>query len=89
MRGEDFRSRLTPGRVSWDMSVKYAVDVCVSVFVNETEGALTLELMPPRPSSACKCVCLHMVTTGLQASLSHLHSAHRKCDGGSEVTSQM
>lgn len=28
--------------------------------------------------NACKCVCLHMVTTGLQASLTHQNSTHRK-----------
>lgn len=45
--------------------------------------------MLSRPNSMCKCVCLHMVTTGLQASLSHQNSTHRKRDGGREVTSQM
>lgn len=45
--------------------------------------------MLSRLNSVCKGVCLHMVTTGLQASLPHQNSTHRKHDGGREVSSQM
>lgn len=34
--------------------------------------------MLSRPKSSCKCVCQHMVTTGLQATFTHQNSTRRK-----------